>query len=239
MTTNVFDRLARQAATDSRWSATIPGYAIVYLDDGPFDKILLTQPITTLFAGCIQRIDAWKTWLRDPNRLMANIPVADAGIAICMIDMRSSSVVFEHNQEITLPDARFAGTGAWPAHGCWGKNKDARRSVESAKLADRLSGGSVKYVDFASGATNLPDSEDYASIKQNFSTKGMVMYFQNPGHVALPEAVANDPVIAQAADQIAKGEIKLTAPSPAAMNEWTAEDVARLHNVLAEYFPAS
>lgn len=239
MTTNVFCKAGATLATDSRWSVTIPGYAVIYVDDTRFEKIVMDGPLAYMFAGDSGRINAWKAWIGSPNKVvMARPSVEGRGMALCIVDMEKCEVVFESNQEITFPEARFAGTGALAAHGCWSKNKDARKSVETAKIADRFSGGTVRFVDMKSKAHNLQVPDDFDSVRADINTRGMVMYFQNPQHVSLKSAAQNDPLVADAAKKLASGEITLTAPSAAAENEWSEEAVKRLDQVLGQYYPA-
>jgi len=154
-----------------------------------------------------------------------------------MVDIATRKVVFSHNQDITNDDSCFAGTGAWSAYSCWKSNKDARKAVETAKMADRFSGGQVKFFDLTDRSHNLLGPCDFNSIREGIKTRGMVMYFGNPAHKPVQEAVANDPQVAEAMKKIANGSASLTAPSASAENEWTEEDKARLDKALGQYFP--
>ena len=223
------------AATDSRWSLSL-GHAVLYIDDTSFEKIAHDGKLVFIFAGNSARIRDWKAWIANPQSTVSVRPPVD-DIAICIIELASATVVFEHDQHIMVDDGRFAGTGAWPAYTCWNVNRDALKAVESAKLADRFSGGNVKFFNLSTGEKNLNEPDDFDSIKNELLTRGMVMYFQNPAHVPVKEAAANDKVVDVALDQIAKGQQSLTAPCPAAANQWTEDEKSRLDSVLERYYP--
>jgi hypothetical protein len=131
----------------------------------------------------------------------------------------------------------FAGSGAWPAYTCWSRNKDALKAVESAKLADRYSGGNVKFLKLDTCDQNLNRPDDFESIKDELLTRGMVMYFQNPPHVSVKEAAANDKVLADALEKVASGQVSLTAPCPSAANAWSPQQLDSLDEVLRRYYP--
>lgn len=233
MTTNVYDFKQGIMATESRWSYTIPGYAVIYVDDTEFDKILVTHNLAFMFAGNLERIIEWKHW--GLNGSILNMPSPE-GIAICIAKKSTKQVIFERVDHI-LDEARFSGSGYRGALSCWSVNRDVKLAVETAKSKDYLSGGTVKYYDFNSDQHNLLEIEDYNSIVKGIQERSTVMKFQNINKFTKIED-CNDPVILDAVRKLSNGQASLEAPCESAKKSWSDAEIKELRDALSEYFPA-
>lgn len=232
MTTNVFDAKNKILTSDSRWSIGTD-FAIIYVDDTNFDKVAIGNDLSFTFAGNAQKIGEWKSWLSSPTRVVQSPPSPD-GISICAVEMSTFQVVFKRGQQ-EVEDAFFAGTGTEPASVCWKTNKDAKRAVETAKMIDRYSGGTVKYFHMLDRENNLPEQSTYAESIKQLKERGIVMYHQQQQAVSLKEASANDPRVAEISNKIMSGEVSLNAPCPSIHTNWTNEEKDTLNSVLSKY----
>jgi hypothetical protein len=235
MTTNVYDGVVKLMTTDSRWSYQDNG-VLFFIDDTGFDKIELTHNRAYMFAGNGALINAWKLWLRSvPTNMGAHPPVD--GIAVCMVRTSDGTIAFEHEQGIKCDNARFSGSGSIYAYECWSANGNARKAVETAKGADRLSGGHVKFLELGSLEHNLNRDSDISYVADAFSTRGKYMIL-SASQQAMPvnEAAANEGKVEEIARKIVNGEIAMTAPCDSMYREWTADDKHRLQDALAEAF---
>ncbi|QYX49984.1 hypothetical protein K3F43_10975 [Pseudomonas tussilaginis] len=235
MTTNVYDKGALKAGTDSRWSFNTD-YAVFYVDDSGFEKIVDTEHAVFLFAGDSQVIQAWKEFLFDDS--IKDDPGL-SGIAMLMVDKSDGSVILEYGQDIQYPDATgamvasFAGSGARHAAGCWIRNSCAVKSVDTAKLMDPYSGGETKFFELATKTGNLTQDVGLKGLNVAFMERGMVMYLtsgQNP--VSIGEAAVNDDRVKNVVDQVAQGAVALSAPCDAQYMQPTAADKERLRSAL-------
>jgi hypothetical protein len=236
MTTNVFDMGQRRLASDSRWSV-VRNFAILYVDDTGFDKIEIAHGHAFIFAGNGRSIQRWKEWIRTAPIDESGEPAVD-GMALCIVSLAAGSILFEWGQDIRLDDARFAGSGAFFAHGCWTVNGCARRAVESAKVVDPLSGGEVKFFELNSGENNLRNTASILDVEQAIVTRGYIMYTNSPAPKEIPvlEAAANDARVEELCKGIANGDIHASAPCDSMYNDWTAEDKTRLRAALGQVF---
>lgn len=234
MTTNVFDSQAKIIASDSRWSFGTD-FAIFYVDDTGFDKVVVGEDLSFMFAGNAERIGVWKEWLASPARVVMPMPHPN-GIAICAVEMTGHTVAYKRGQQV-VGDAFFAGTGTEPASGCWKVNRDAKRAVETAKAIDVYSGGDVKFFEIPSSKHNLGPQATYQSSVDQLKKRGMVMYIQSSERksVSIQEASANDPRVRDVAERIISGELKLTAPCPSVHTDWSDDEVNELSSVVQKY----
>ncbi len=238
MTTNVYDKNALKAGTDSRWSFNTD-YAVFYVDDSGFEKIVNTPNGVFLFAGDSQVIQAWKEYLFDDSVKAGNDDPGLKGIAMLMVDKTDGSVIFEHGQDIQAAGphgemvASFAGSGARHAAGCWLRNNCAVRSVDTAKLMDPYSGGETKFFELATQTGNLTQDVGLKGLNAAFMERGMVMYLtsgQNP--VSIKDAAAQDDRVKNLVEQVAHGSVTLSAPCDAQYMQPTAADTERLRSAL-------
>lgn len=241
MTTNVYDLAAGLIASDSRWSYRITdGFnattAVVYSDDTGFEKIEDDGIYAFVFAGNSKLIDDWKQWIRSPQKTVLPHPGVIDDFAICMIDLATKAVRFEHGQKIGDSDYRFAGTGAFPAYTCWSKNKDAKLAVTSAQSDDVFSGGDVKFFEVNDHTHNLNKGGLFSAINSAILNKGMVMYLSAAKPVTIQEAASNDPRIKELVNKIAGGNVSAEAPSGLDKIVWTQGDIKRLDDALADCY---
>lgn len=237
MTTNVTDLKNAILASDSRWSINIPDQFIIYIDDTGFEKIHVINDLSFVFAGNSNTINEWKLWIDTnltPNSQdidFDSIPAVD-GIAISLVDMSSVSVLFHRGQDMVMPDAMFAGTGAYHAVLCWAVNLDALKAVNSAKIADRFTGGTTKYVKFKCRTHNLSDASSCSEMHNKISNWGYVMYYGTQTVVPIAEAVANDPAVKDVVDGVKSGMIAANAPCISMHKNWSEEEKERLKAAL-------
>lgn len=238
MTTNVFCKKNNVLASDSRWSYRldrdgIPStQAIAYVDDAGFDKIAFDEDTGFLFAGPGDVIEQWRKWVAHPA---VTRPAVALNFAICMTDLATGDILMEHGQKVVAEQCRAAGTGAKDAYDCWVVNGDARRAVASAIKFDRLSGGSVKFLNGSDRENNVDPSVDFSSVATEFLKRGMVMYptSSSSKEVALAEAAKDDPRIAELVRKVAANQLAAEAPSGYDPVVWTPADEARLDEALA------
>jgi hypothetical protein len=240
MTTNVVDGALHVMASDSRWSFPITGaggapYAVLYVDDTDFDKIELGDDYAMIFAGPALLMEKWKRWLQDPGRSVRKRPPVEMYFALCMVEVESRQIIFEHGQTIAGSDHRFAGTGALGAYTCWKQNRDPIKAVKSACIDDMYSGGEVRKLDLKSRKHNLKQSHDSKSINKQLVTNGVIMYTSQK-QISVADAVKSDPVVKKAVKKIATGKVSAHAPAGLDPIVWTDADVKRLDDALEKHF---
>lgn len=241
MTTNVFDGAAGVIATDSRWSV-LQGAWLVYVDDARFEKIERHNDFAFMFAGKGDVIQSWKTWIRSNPEGVQAMPPCE-GISVCIVDSKSKRVKFCERQDIVKDGAYFSGTGSRFAYLCWEKNRNAQRSVESAKEVDMFTGGEVKYLDMTGDTHNLHHVTNDVTIdmvRRALSTRGMVMQItgkiQSGAPFPLKDAAANDEELKDLQGKIASGAISPDAPCDGMHSEWTYDQKTRLADALSDVF---
>ncbi len=245
MTTNVFCKKTNTLASDSRWSVKVTDkvagtevgstYAIVYVDDTGYDKICYDEDTGYIFAGTGPVIEKWKIWALSPNQALLTRPEVALGFSVCMTDLESSDIFYEHGQQVRDAECRMAGTGAKPAYDCWAQHGNAKKAVESAVGKDFFSGGQVKFLSGTDKSHNLSFSTDFSLTSSQLLKKGMVMYpVTSQISVPLNQAAISDPRIASLVDQIQKNQISAEAPSGFDPVVWTPSDEARLDEALAK-----
>lgn len=237
MTTNVFDINARHMATDSRWSIDSSAF-VLYIDDTGFDKICTAKGHAFMFAGNGKLIEQWKNWIAQSSSLPRPPIIQDnAVISVCVANIETALVRFERGQEISLPLARFAGSGARFAHDCWQVNNDAKLAVNSAKQKDWFSGGTVAFFDFGSGQHNLLNSISMKEVKTQL-LGGFVMYkFINSGQpIPALEAAERDPEVKALLDKVTEGKISVNAPCESMYTPWTESEINEFNAVLDDIF---
>jgi hypothetical protein len=235
MTTTVFDGAARLVTSDSRWTTPLDS-AIAFVDDTGFDKIAVAKGNAFVFAGDSAQIANWKNWLHSIPTGSTGRPPAVVGLAILIADIASANVSFEFGQS-ALPNARFGGSGAIHARACWSVNADARRAVETAKLVDPHTGGTIKFLDFTTGQGNFSSAVAFDAIREAFLQRGMVMYMNSTKSIVPVDVAAHqDPQVLALRDKVAAGQISMSAPCHTMYNEWSDKDRERLDEVLDRIF---
>jgi len=240
LTTNVYDRQTGIAGTDSRWSVERE-YAIFYVDDTGFEKIVARDDAIFVFAGNSAVIQQWKDYLASErySHIVTEPPLE--GIALLIIDALTKKIEYGYGQDIILPDihgeavASFAGTGGRRAAACWIKNGCTKRAIDTAKQVDVFSGGETKFFELTSRTGNLMQDVGLDGLTAAFSQRGMVMFMaQVDKPVTLQEAIAMDPRVAEFAREVAAGQVPLSAPCDSMLNTPTAADKAALKQALGK-----
>lgn len=242
MTTNVYDSNSGLIATDSRWSVTWSKW-VVYVDDARFEKLERFKSFAFMFAGLGLRIQEWKHWIRSEPSDLSSAPSLD-GISVCIVNTDENAVIFSGRQDIVKDGAYFAGTGSRPAYLCWEKNRNAQKSIETAKEFDIYTGGDVKYIDGKSGSHNIYHGTVEVTIDmvgKAIETRGMVMEIaaSKPTGGApfkLSDIAANDIEMRQLQGKIANGELAPEAPCDGMYSEWTSDQKDRLKSALSTVF---
>jgi len=231
-------------ATDSRWSQRL-GRWLVYVDDTGFHKIEVTSTAVFMFAGLGLRIEEWKRWLRSsPAPSAATMPGFE-GICICAVDRKTGEVKICEKMPIIRQEASFGGSGARFAYSCWDINKDACRSVDTAKGFDPATGGSTMHYSLTSGATNLSanshvfSAQTISDVDKELLSRGIVMDISqtsNPVPFAFSQLAANNEEVKELQTKIASGELSAEAPSSEMHSEWTDHEKSRVTKALGEMF---
>lgn len=242
MTTNVYDGFQGIASTDSRWSAG-RDFAIFYVDDTGFEKIVVRDDAVFLFAGDSSVIQQWKDYLAGPRYSHAAGEPPLEGIALLIVNAATKEIIYGYGQDITLNDqsakaiASFAGSGGRLAAECWRQNFCAKRAIDTAKQIDVFSGGETKFFELTSKTGNLIKDVGLKGLGEAFKERGMVMFLaQLDKPMSIQEAQAIDPRVAEFAQQVASGQVPLSAPCDAMYNTPSAEEKAELRKVLGNLF---
>lgn len=246
MTTNVYDGNAGMMATDSRWSVTYLN-RMVYLDDVGFDKIERIPGHALMFAGLGKQVQAWKTWLRSTPKDLSGHPAYD-GMSVTMARTEDKGVIFSRNAKYMQSGAIFAGTGWYAALACWMTNKDAQRSVNTAKKFDPFTGGETKFFDLVKGAHNLYPGADvgFTDVCRNFEKRGLIMPIDEKNAKLAPfpkrdsiegaKDASNDEFLREVAAKIASGDLHPAAPCEEMLRPWTEEEKAQFNSALGDAF---
>lgn len=236
MTTNVLDLRNGMAASDSRWSVNAAD-VLLFVDDVGFEKIAEQNRFVFLYAGNSLLIQKWKDYVESGGQ--TDKPTDDEMddlIAITITDMETGNVIFERTQSIPLPEARFAGSGAFPAMQCWLLNGCAKRAVSSAIATDSYSGGQIKYYSF-DGDNNVTGNKRVDAILKEMTTRGMIMYKGDAAKVIpVQEAAAVDPQVKAILDDISAGKVAPCAPCLEMYMPWEKGDLRRLDRALSHVF---
>lgn len=236
MTTNVFDEAKGLMATDSRWSIK-QGKYIVYLDDTGCEKILLMHNRAIMFAGNGGRIQQWKDWLLSEPKDDSLQP-KEEGLCICIADLTTGKMKRSFKQTVVDNKGYFAGTGTTYAVPCWVQNGDAKRSVDTAKIADDFSGGEVKYFNFSSRKHNIISGNNVTiqMVDNAILTRGLVMTTNDKQSVSFATEAMRDADLAKMRAKIAAGDLSASAPSDGMYDQWSQEEKNSLKESLGEMF---
>lgn len=243
MTTNAYDKNLGVMATDSRWSINYRDY-ILYLDNTGYNKIEVIADYIYMFAGDGVKIQEWKNWLRSaPNP--QTIPTDYKGINIGVADRRTKDMDTYGNGSLNMDDGFFAGSGTLYAFTCWYKNRDPKKSVETAKNHDDHSGGEVKFYEINSNASNLnyPQHEgDIISLGNAIMEKGKFIMNKrttsansniNPSDADSVLKIEDYAIIKE---KVANGELRASAPFDGMENDWSESDKERFKRHLAKAY---
>lgn len=248
MTTNVRDSITGVLATDSRWtwSTTVNGHAVeVHLDDAGYEKLIAAHEHVFMFAGSSVVIESWKQAIKQASYsgVQPDWSTLDVnGMAISMVRVPDAVLTFESGHDITVEKVSFAGTGSYAAAGCWVSNRCAKKAVETAKLSDKFTGGTVRYSNVHTSEGNLVPDSDLGSLVKKFlgsasMTSNDVTHATVFGEVAQDRSLAaNDEALRAAlAKSFAAGQGPV-APCDAVFREWPAEEKARLVKAMQQAF---
>lgn len=242
MTTNVYDGIQGVAGTDSRWSVE-RDYAIFYVDDTGFEKIVVRDDAVFLFAGNSAVIQQWKDYLAGPRYSHSVSEPPLEGIALLIVNAVTKEIIYGYGQDITLNDqnakavASFAGSGGRRAAQCWMTNFCTKRAIDTAKQIDVFSGGETKFFELTSKTGNLIEDVGLKGLGEAFKERGMVMFLaQLDKPMSIQEAQALDPRVAEFAQQVASGQTPLSAPCDAMYNTPSEKDKTELRKVLGSLF---
>lgn len=240
MTTNVFDSSSGSLVADSRWSQQY-GRWLIYVDDTVYHKIEVAASTAFMFAGKGFRIQQWKDWIRS-GAPKATLPIFD-GICVCAVEMNTGLVKICEGMPINRDGAVFGGSGALYAYSCWSKNKDAIKSIDTAKGLDPATGGETRFFNVNTQLHNLDKTvfgeSSIADVDRAILSRGNIM---DIGAVKtgipykLSDLAANNDEVREIQGKIQNGELSADAPSAAMHNKWTDEQKDRVTKVLGEIF---
>ena len=251
MTTNVYDASGGVLATDSRWSYQ-HGWFLIYIDETAFEKLEVIGNFAFMFAGRGQVIQNWKTYLRSKPTDGSNMPDCD-GMCMSGVNTTTGAIRFAEGNSVSREGATFAGSGSKHAVECWLRNRNAKRSVESAKVFDPATGGRTMYYELNGGGHNLAQGHvglpgTIADVDKALLTRGIIMDtrpLQAPGVPFPLSNGASTPAPASDVDKkeidelmrkLQTGEASAEAPCDGMYSEWTPEAKDRLKGFLGEVF---
>ena len=113
-------------------------------------------------------------------------------------------------------------------------NRDAKKSVESAKLKDTSSGGNIKYFNFISNEHNILHNDVHDFVNSELKERGKVMKIKENTIIDIKDC--NDPIIMQHVENIANGTMAMEAPCEYPIS-WSDEERKKLKDVLSKYYP--
>lgn len=242
MTTNVRDGIAFEMATDSRWTIDLRPHGrpmIIGVDDVDYQKIITVGDKLLMFGGNSKVINAWKQAIslnahypRTAN--VASLPTD--GMAISVVSLATGELIIELGYHKAPEGAGFAGTGYKEAKRCWLENRDARRAVESAMKVDCLTGGTVRFFNYRTGANNLAPDRSFEQFNSEFLRKGFVMYTDTSAKLPIAEAAAQDNHLHEVINKVSAGELAATAPCDPSYDTWSQADKEQLHTTMRELF---
>ncbi|ELY4571755.1 hypothetical protein SM001_003602 [Cronobacter sakazakii] len=243
MTTTIYDRLSKAVTSDSRWSCDLdsfdPGYEghILYVDDTGFGKLAIRDDTVMVLAGNGILIEQWKRWLtREVLSFDEEMPAlcipGQMPFSIYLIEMSSNTVLFDEGHKHTIFNleanevlAAFSGSGSMHAADNWIGTVCARTAIDYAKTKDHYTGGTVRYVDFASKKcdleTNLTTIQEVVNLMLE---RGYIMDTKKPG--SAPVSISAQEV-AHVRQLLASGALMPSAPVGKGAKEWDEKSKAK------------
>ncbi len=237
MTTNAIDKLKKIIASDSRWSISA-GDEILYVDDTGFDKIANRPVGCIICAGDAKLIEMWRLWFLSPVINTANFPPFDrmdanspVGITISYIQKPDGRILFSRGvYAIFGEDAMFSGSGAVIAMECYGKNRCAKTSIETAAAIDPATGGETKFVELETNRHNLSSQPvALADVQTQLGLRGIVMNTLTKKVTPIKDYMADQNGVMRA---VLKGEMSLSAPTGQPYRPWTDAEKAEFKKVM-------
>lgn len=246
MTTTVYDRMAKAVTSDSRWSCILDpiGYEghILYVDDVGFGKLALREDTVMVLAGHGYLIELWKKWLLvselDPEAEMPPTHIeGQMPFTIYIIEMSTNKVLFDEGHKHTIFDqeanevlAAFSGSGSSYAADNWIESTCARTAIDYAKRIDHYSGGTVRFVDFASGKNDIETRlETIQEVVNIMLERGFIMDTKKPG--AAPVSLSAQEV-AEVRQLLANGALTPSAPVGKGAKPWDETSKEKLKRAI-------
>ncbi|MBV6817550.1 hypothetical protein KWG64_06295 [Rahnella sp. PD12R] len=243
MTTTVYDRLSRAVTSDSRWSCDLdpfdPGYVghILYVDDTGFGKLAMREDTVMVLAGNGTLIELWKEWLtRDELSFEVEMPPLNIPgkmpFSIYLIEMSTNTVLFDEGHKHTVFNldanevlASFSGSGGVHAADSWIESACCRTAIDYAKTKDHYTGGTVRFVDFASRKCDLESGlTTIQEVVNLMLERGYIMDTKKPG--ATPVSISAQEV-AHVRQLLANGSLMPSAPVGKGAKEWDENSKAK------------
>ncbi|HHS9765125.1 hypothetical protein [Raoultella ornithinolytica] len=239
MTTTVYDRINKLIASDSRWSCDLtqrgyPGH-VLYIDNTGFGKIADRNDFVMTLAGDGLLIEQWKKWwagdLSDQEPPVV-LPTGQS-VVLHIVKKSTNEVVFDKGNMLAAAcsqtkelQAVFSGSGGGHAAQDWMTNHCARTAIDAAKHVDPFTGGSVRFVDFASGMADLEASvQTISEVNQALLMRGLIMDTKNP-HVQHVSISAQE--VADVRQMLINGNITPCAPIGKKTQDWDDASKQRL-----------
>lgn len=245
MTTNVICRPKLTLASDSRWSTdpleTHPD-CIAYVDDTGFDKLAVSSLYAMVFAGDGELIARWKAWFLSPTLNFMTAPpvhrlIPDTNklrsVVISLVKKATCEVVFASGDFMAhREDARFAGSGAQYAKGCYAINSCARTAVVTAGKSDPATGGETKFIELATGKDNLSVMQTTLfDMKNALEQRGYIMDTKTKVVTPINEWAAN---VNEPRRAIANAVASVSAPTGLPTRCWTEQEQSDLMRALQQ-----
>jgi len=246
MTTNVICRIQKVLASDSRWSTdplTDHPNCIAFIDNTGFDKLAVSKLYALVFAGDGELIARWKAWFLAPTLNFMNLPpvhrlIPDTNklrsIVISLVKNSTAEVVFASGDFMAhKEDARFAGSGAQFAKGCYAVNSCAKTAVATAATSDPATGGETKFVELDTGRNNLSVMHSTLfDMKNALEQRGYIM--DTTTKTVTPIADWIDAGGSGPRRAIANAVASVSAPTGLPTRCWTEQEQSELRRALQQ-----
>lgn len=226
VTTNSIDKVKLVVASDSRWSCQVDADHLVFLDDWGFHKLAIRHGSTMVCAGDAILIEQWMNWYGQPELDLGNFPPLNRYFngQLCHIVFHivtASGEIFDPGIGGTLDyndEARFAGTGAPFALNCFSSNRCVKKSVGTASQIDPCTGGTMTYVELATGTNNVqPVTCGATQLNADLEQRGSIMNKHTREISTINDYLAKRPGSAQAG----LGTVNASAPTGTPAFEWS------------------
>lgn len=244
MTTNVICRPKKLLTSDSRWSAPIIGHPdlFVFADDTGFDKLAVSSAHALVFAGDSELISYWKTWFTAPALDFSKLPPFQRqdvrsgtveSIVASLVKKPSCEVMFTSGRfEAHGEIARFSGSGALYAKDCYARNGCGRTAIKTASQSDLATGGETKFVELASGSSNLTVMQaSHSEMITALHHRGLVMDTKTKNVTPISEWMANN---GHAQANVASAIGSVSAPTGLPTREWSNQEQIEFIKALQE-----
>jgi hypothetical protein len=239
VTTNAIDKIRLIVASDSRWSFQFDQDHLAYIDDAFFDKIAMRPGGCMICAGDAYLIQLWRNWylagqldpaMQPPLNRMQDGELKHIVFHVILATGEVFDFDIQHNSIDFENEARFAGSGAVFALGCYRVNRCVKTSVTTASQDDPCTGGSMKFVELSTGINNLSSvNRTVQEVEQDLVARGHIVNTKTKEIYNFQEFASKN---AAAGSKLSSG-LGLSAPTGAPAFVWSEEQKKELNAAFA------